>query len=574
MSKRALLIFLLGFAAMSIWPAAAQDDTIRAADYVPADFAGLIQVRLDNPQETLQGLNIAAFIASQLQPNRVQLGANALGYDDFIPFSTLFDVENTSFLANILPWVEGELIIAYREFDGLLQADSSDVLLVLPTSNVLESAAGLSAIISQQDLLTRQTYRGVDVYEGDKTSIALTSPAIFIGGLEVIHAALDVQAGVTTPISENPIYSALRAASDEDPLIFAYVNGGHILPVVSGLLGGDPESEVLYTAFGTALANLRADDSFETLLLNNGFDGAAASLDTVIETSEAIFTAKAVFHRIDSLGEEAQPEYDASLMDMIPRNALLATGGANATGFVYDLMTALPLSNFTRQMFGGLPIQTLGSDSELVTVPNAEEVQSAVNQYITMLGQLSGFDLQADLIDHLAGSYAVGLIPRPNNPVPVINTPFDILIAARVESDAVLDGATNLLQNLFALDPLEDETLDEWNFARLGTGNETVFRLGVKDGTLLIATGDAAQSALDAARGDNRLVDQESWQTLSESARPDLYIDTASFYNTFFPAAGGAVPDNSNRSQLALYNTYQGDGIYELKFSALIPTGG
>jgi len=573
MFKRAVFIFLFGLAALSMLPTVAQDEPIRAADYVPADFAGFIQIRLDDAQETLQGLNIAAFVASQIQPIRVQLGADPLTYEDFIPFNTLFDVEDTSFIANILPWVEGELVIAYRDFDGLLQADASDVLLILPTANVLESAARLSAIISQQDLLTPQIYRGVDVYEGDKTSIALTAPAIFIGGLDAIHAALDVQAGTATPVTRTPVYGALRAASDENPLIFAYVNGEHILPAISGLAGGDPESEALYTAFGTALANLRQDAGFETLLLNQGFDGAAVSLDTAIETTEALFTAKAVFHSIDSPLENATMEFDSALLDLIPRNALLAHSGSNVTGFVDDVLVALPMSNFARQMIGGLPIQTLGSESELITVPDAETVQSAVNNYLTILGQMGGFDLRADLLDYLAGSYVVALLPRPNNPVPIINTPFDLLIAARVDSGAALDGATTLLQNLFDLDLLEDETLEEWNFARLGVDNETVFRLGVKDGTLLIATGDAAQFALDAGRGDNRLIDQASWQTLSETARPVLYLDTAAFYNTFFPSTGGVVPASVNRTQFALYNAYQADGIYKLTFSALIPTG-
>src|SRR5690349_20574016 len=118
MFKRALFCSLVAMAIIGLMPVAAQDETVRAADYVPADFAGFIELNLDNPQETLTNINIAAFAASQVQPTRVVLGANLIPFDQFVPFSRLFDVENTSFVANVLPWVNGEMVIAYRNFNG------------------------------------------------------------------------------------------------------------------------------------------------------------------------------------------------------------------------------------------------------------------------------------------------------------------------------------------------------------------------------------------------------------------------------------------------------------------------
>lgn len=452
------------------------------------------------------------------------------------------------------------------------QADSADILLILPTSSVLDSAARLSAIIKQPDLLTLKPYRGIDVYEGETASIALTSPVVFIGPTDLVHAALDVQAGVAKSITANPVYAALRAASDENPLVFGYVGGDHVAEAVSGLIGGAKESQALLAAFGGALSEIRRDNSFEGLLFNGGFDGAAASLNAEFTLNEALFTAQANFHSAAATNEPAA-EFDAKLLDMIPRNALLVHTGSNARGLIYDAVTALPMTNFARQVIGGLPIQTFGTDSDLITVPDAEQVQSAVDNYLSILGEFGDFDLQKDLIDHLAGSYTIALLPRPNNPLPLLNIPFDLLITARTSDDAALDGVSKLLESLFDLQPLPDVTDGDWTFRQLGTDTDPVFSLGLKDGLLIVATGNAAGEALDAGQGNDRLIDEAPWQRLSEVARPDFYVDSAVFYNTFFPSSGGAVPAADTRTQLALDASYLGNGIYELKFTALIPLG-
>lgn len=574
MFKRALFFSLIAMAIIGLMPLAAQDETVRAADYVPADFAGFIELNLDNPQETLSGINIAAFAASQVQPTRVVLGTSIIPFDEFIPFNSLFDVENTSFVANVLPWVNGEMVIAYRNFNGQLQAESKDVLLILPTESVLNAAGRLSAIIQQQDLLTPQSYRGVDLYQGDKTSIALTQLAIFIGPTDLIHAALDIQAGVAEPITDNPVYDSLRVASDAEAVIFAYITGDHLLPLVSGLLGGDEQSQPLLAAFGGALAQIRQEGGFETLLLNDGFDGAAATIHADIQDTQIIFSANAVFHSETTSEPQTIPDFDTALLDMIPRNAMLVQSGSDATGFLYNVLTALPMSNFARQMIGGLPIQTLGTQSELIAVPDAQQVGDAVTNYLDLLGEFGDVDFQADVIDHLSGSYMVALLPRPNNPVPVINTPFDFLLTARVDGDDAVDGVVKVLQNVFDLQSMTDATIGDWDFVRLGVNNQAVFNVSVLDGTLVIATGDAASRALDAQRGDNRLIDQTTWQTLSATVHPDLYVDRAAFINTFFPASGGAVPSADNRTQLALYSDYQGGDMYGLQISVVIPTGG
>ncbi len=574
MFRRAFVLLLLISLCAVIFPTSAQDEP-QAASFIPADFAGFIQINVDNANATLRGLNISAFVASVLQPNRVLLGDNLLLYDDFIPFNQLFDVDGTSFVNNVLPWLAGDMVIAYRSFNAELKTSADDVLLILPSDDILGSAGRLSTIIGAQDLLQRETYLGVTVYIGDKASIALTAPAVFIGPTDLVHAALDVQAGQGDALIDAAAYQAVRGVSAEESLVFAYVGGEHIIPAVSGLLSGQSDSEALLTAFGTALTQMRPSIGFDSLLLNQGFDGVAVTLGVEVLDGVSYLKTHAVFHTAQNDNVAALAKADNTLLDLIPRNALMAQSGADFSGLISDLMTALPMSNFARQMFGGLPIRTVGTDSELITAPESREVEDAVSSFVAVLEQFGDFNLQADLLDHLSGEYAFALLPRPNNPLPALNTPFDVLLVARVtDGDAAVDGLSLLANRLFGLQALDDVMLGDWTFKQLGIDSESVFTLGVKDGLLILATGDAAQSALDAERGDNRLTDQQPWQALSRAERPDLYLDAAVFYNTFFPSAGGGVPAQDNRTRFGVFTDYLGDGLYELRLDASLPTGG
>jgi hypothetical protein len=81
---------------------------------------------------------------------------------------------------------------------------------------------------------------------------------------------------------------------------------------------------------------------------------------------------------------------------------------------------------------------------------------------------------------------------------------------------------------------------------------------------LVIGTGSAAQLALDAQRGDNRLIGQTRWQNLSQDDHiPYVYVDVNAFYNTFLPQAGSAaqpLPVN----QVGIHSQYLGDNLFEL----------
>jgi hypothetical protein len=80
---------------------------------------------------------------------------------------------------------------------------------------------------------------------------------------------------------------------------------------------------------------------------------------------------------------------------------------------------------------------------------------------------------------------------------------------------------------------------------------------------LVIGTGTAAQLALDAQRGDNRLIVQDRWQNLSPDDRiPYVYVDVNAFYNTFLPQPGS--PTALLISHAGIHSQYLGDSLFKL----------
>ena len=127
---RRTLAFLLLLVLISL-PVGAQDSSL--LDWIPADFAGYVRVDMTNAPQTLQSLNLGAFIGSVFQPTRVTTEA-ALTFDDVFPLSSL-DVEGITFNTVILPWLGDELIVAYRTMPADYQVSSEDALLMLPTED-------------------------------------------------------------------------------------------------------------------------------------------------------------------------------------------------------------------------------------------------------------------------------------------------------------------------------------------------------------------------------------------------------------------------------------------------------
>lgn len=566
MSKRTVLLLTVILLALAAFPIRAQDDPPPAAAYVPADFAGFIRLDVSDPVATLQGLNIAAQTAFQLQPVRVNFSGSTLGYEDFLPFAAWFDVDSVSFAQSILPWSGDEIVVAYRRFDAALAANSEDVLLIVPTLDVLMTAGRLSALIQAQDRLRQETYRGVTLYIGDQATLAMTSPALFIGSTAGVKAALDVQADAAPALIDAAPYAAVQAAQPDDAFLTAYIKGASILPAVNGLLNGTLTSAPILQAFGGALAGIQTSASFEAQLLDSGFDAVGASLR--LDRPNVRLIASAVFHTPQA-AESPAANFDSALLEMVPRGALVVHSGTDFKGFLYETLTALPMANFARELLGGFPIQTVGTASELVASPTADLVRAAVEGFASALQSGSGLDVRADLIEQFGEDYVAALLPRPNDPVPVLNIPFDLLVVAETtDAQRANDGTVALLQTVFGFAVGEPVELQGWTLTPLGVPDraDPVLTVGIRAGRIMLATGSAASLALAAQDGDNRLIGQTAWTQFDDIGRPDLYVDAFAFYNTFFPSllGGGFTVSENARTRLVTQTRYAGDGLYHM----------
>ncbi len=576
MSKRFLLLVTALFCLLAVvLPVAAQNAAgASAADFVPDNVAGFITIKTTDLSLTLQSLNEAIRSAKLLQPLRVNSSiTDVLGYYDFIPFGTWFDLEQQDFAGIVSPWLGPDMVIAYRKFDAGLGASNNDILMILSSTNVLDASNRIEKVLKGQDLPQRETYRGITIYEGDKASFAMTLPAVFIGPVDLIKAALDVQAGAAPAITSDPTYRTVHAAQPADTFVSAYVSGSYIMPAVNGLLNGDPFSAPVLKAFGGALGIGQQQSNFSQLLLNGGFD--AAEVNLVRGKAGQTMTATAIFHPVE-------PTYlttaavDPAVLQMMPREALLVHSGTDFRAFVGDAITALPVSNFASQLIGGLPFQTAGSfQNDAVTDPKADDVKLAVASFISAIKQINGLDVQKDLLDHLQGDYAVALLPRPNFPLPILNVPFDFILVGKVDNGAkTQDSVVKLLTTMFNLQSTDQQIVGDWAFKTMGLRRDAVFQIGYQRNMIMIATSNAAAQALAAARGDNRLVNMDRWTQFPDTARPDLYLDAFVFYNTFFPQyllTGGVTVSAQRRERVMLTSQSREDGMFQLNLVATVP---
>ncbi len=578
MSKRFLMILT---AAVSLLifalPAAAQDAvslSTSATDFVPDSFAGFITVQTTDLDATLISLNEALRSAKLLQPQRVNSSLDSvLSYYDFIPFGQWFDLELADFAGIVRPWLGRDLVIGYRNFDAGLKAGWGDILLILSNTDVLNATSRLEKVLKGQDLPNRETYRGITIYGGDKAAFAMTVPAVFVGPVDLIKAALDVQAGAAASLTASPLYHTVHAAQPADSFVSAYVTGPYLVSAVNGLLNGDPFSAPVLRAFGGALNLGQEQANFSQLLLNGGFD--AAEINLVRAKNGQTVTAHALFHPAQAADLTTIP-VDPALLDMMPRNAMLVHSGTDFRAFVGDAITALPVANFASQLIGGLPFVTAGSfQNDLVTDPQSADIQLAVDTFINALKQVNNIDVHKDLLDHLNGGYALAVLPRPNFRLPRLNVPFDFILVGNVDNGpATQESVVKLLTMFFDLQSSDQQVIGDWTFKTVLLGRNPIFQVGFQRNRVMVATSYAASYAMDAQRGDNRLVDMDRWKQFPDSARPDLYMDLFVFYNTFFPRfilQGGVTVTAQRRERVMLTSQYRDDGLFQLKLTATVP---
>ena len=559
----ALLILLL------VSPAAAQEK-LSPENWIPADFTGFLKLNMDS-NDTLLGLNMAAFVASFIQPTRFNF-QTIQSLDAVIPLTQL-DVEDASFSTDILPWLGGDIFLAYKQFGKDLIVDNNDLLMILPTRDALQAASSFSRILEHQDLLKRDTYREMPLYIADKSTIAFTPQAVVIGPTDAVKGVMDLQSDQGERLVDSEAYKALQPAEQDDSLISAYIKGSEAMHIFSVLMSGGETSLPLYKALGEALSMHRGAASFEQIMLGDSLDGVRISLrpDTL---RLGAMNATVTLYDADKPEPVAVGEFNAVVLNMIPQNAMVVQDGTDAVGAVYDLLYALPLSNFAGRILGGFPVrESAGSSSGNIEAPTTDNIKQAVDSLLAALNGIAHFDLQDGLLQYLSGSYAVALIPRPNNPNP-LDLPYDVIVVAEVNDDkGALDGLSLLTRTVLGLDKLTSTTVEDVDFqtVEIETAVEPAISIGVVDHMLVIATGSAVQQMLDARRGDNQLVRLPRWQAVSEDSIPNLYVDIPAIYNTFFPQAGGTSLQSI--SQLGAKTNYLGNGLYRVDVQVILPGG-
>ena len=165
------------------------------------------------------------------------------------------------------------------------------------------------------------------------------------------------------------------------------------------------------------------------------------------------------------------------------------------------------------------------------------------------------------------------MLPRPNDPLPTLNLPYDVLIVAEVDDDeATLESVDRLAEILLPLNDLESSTINELDFRLVQPDpiDGPLLQFGTVDNLLMIGTGDSLAVALNARRGDDRLVSRERWQAVSDGFIPQLYVDIPAFYSTFLPQFTG--PQLQQIRQLGLNTAYVGDGLYQVNLKVTMPS--
>ncbi|MBI1259182.1 MAG: hypothetical protein GC204_17060 [Chloroflexi bacterium] len=528
-------------------------------DWIPADFTGFVRVDMTDPQNTVRSLNVSLFTASVLQPSRIHY-AQGQNYDTYFPLTT-FDMENTSFTQNVLPWLDREVIIAYKSFGAHFEASTDNTVMIFPSTDGLQAASALSAVIKAQDFLKRETYRDNIIYDGDKTSFAFLSTAVLVGPSALLHETIDTMNGDGAPLTADPIYQQVNAALPPNSVISAYLAKDAAAHALSALLSTSPAADPILTAVNQSLALLNTDKTPERLLLSGSLDGIGISINADLRLAANV-DAQVILHTADT-PDVTDTAFDPAVLDLIPRSAMIVQSGTDASTIATDALYSLPFLNFAGSALSAFPVAQ--NTGQSLTVPSAQAAQAAVSGFLSAIK--GTVDVQSDLLDKLKGSYSLALLPRPNDPLPGLNAPYDVLLVVKTDSAAAAQAAQTSTGKLLTtfIAPLQSEQVAAQTFQTLRAADtgETLVSVGAVDNLFVLGTGSAAQLALDAQRGDNRLTKQDRWTYLSQNDQlPYTYVDVNAFYNTFLPSTGG--PAVRPVSQLGIHSRYLGDNLFEL----------
>jgi hypothetical protein len=395
---------------------------------------------------------------------------------------------------------------------------------------------------------------------------------VLIGSTDLVKALLDLEAGTGDRLVDDPAYRAIADASAQTRVISGYIKGDEALRGLSVLLDGDESALSILQELNQAQQVYNDHAGLEKLVLGNALDGVGFALEADTRRLDFLHL-ELMLYDAESTTVRSTIPFDADVLDLVPQNAMVVQSGPDMVAALYDLLSALPLANFAGQFLGGFPVQeSIGSASGVLDVPSATDIEQAIGSFLSTLNRQANFDFDHDLAQYFTGGYAIALLPRPNDPLPPMNLPYDLLLIANVDdSDAALAGATRLAQILLNVDTFTTTTIDDIDFSSLQLDpiSEPVLYIGVVDDRLVVATGQALAQALDARRGDNRLVSRDRWQEVSDSAVPQLYVDIPAVYGVFLPQLVG--PQLQQIKQLGAHTEYLGDGLFEVNVIVTLP---
>lgn len=554
-----LLVVLLSLGAAAV---SAQDESY-LLDWVPAGSAGFVSVRHDDDMLAVLGLSLET--ARFLQPARIDVG-DSVDIEDFFPIG-LFDLEAFDFGQLILPWLGDEMLFVYGNLNPDFTLSDADFLWLFKTDDAFAALAALQPVLEGQDnnlFAEPENYKGITIYDGDKAALAVAPNAVLVGSPTMLRAAIDAALGDSERLVSGLTYVQVRAEAPPDAPLFAYLEGDHAARALSVLLGGGDAALPLLNALGQAVNDANRGNTLASALLTGDVDAISMVVSPDIAGLENVHAVVTVHTQLTSPVDS--PDVSGEILAFIPRSAAIVQSGSDATTAAYTTLLALPLANYLGTLAGQFPLPVTDSPiTEIAPLPSGMDLRSALEGFTQALNEISAYDLEDDLLNHLDGSYAVVVIPRPNAPTPLLNTPYDLLILAQVDdADTARAGVVALVEAYLGADLFEDESLAGETFAviRQPRSQETVLSVGVVDDVLALGTGTAVALALDAQAGDNRLIDQPRWQTLSAERAPQLYIDINPYFNLLAPQAGGGQP--LPFLQLGVNSRYLGDGMYEL----------
>ena len=509
-----------------------QDDG-ELASWAPSTVGAWLELSLDDPAALERGLNRGLFSGAFLQPVR-PAPEEAVPLDAFFPLNML-DLETASFSQLVLPWVGDRVGIAWEDLDLTDTDSATDPLLILPARDSFAAAANLSAVLAGQDLLQSEVTDSATVYQGDRSTIAITPSTVLIGPDAMVREALSAHFTDAPSLAESTDYGAIRAGLPAEHDLQFFARGAAAASALPALMSLNGEAGALLESYGAALGGQPA-----SAVLQGQADALGVALDLPILSAQPVRAEVAVLAPEADAGDSAA--FSERVLSYVPRRAMLVLSAADGATLADLALTALPYGAAGPALLNTLPLQLI-LPAGAVPLPSAADAQFALQTLETTL-EANGIDL-ADLRDALNGSGVVALLPRPNNPLPGTGARADVLVAVESErAPDIADGVTVFLDLLNVTVETQTSPAGEVRFTVAAEGStEPLLAYAVTDGVFLLGTGGALDEALRAGIGDNQLVGEVRWADAGAPA-PGLYLDMDRLYNAFLggPTGGASGP--------------------------------